>query len=84
MIFDTHVGRRAELLQRPRDNPGSVVTPDIATEIPPKVAYAGIRHAPTQLRHVEAHDAGGDVVPVLGAGEICQILERAGDHHVQI
>lgn len=76
--------RRAKLLQRPRDNPGSVVAPDIAAEVLLEIAHAGVGHASTKLRSVKAHDTGGDIVPVLGTGEIRQILQRAGDHHVQI
>lgn len=78
------IHRRAEFLQRPRDDPGPVVTPDVAAKILLQITHAGIGHAAAQLGHVEAHDAGGDVVPVLGAGKIRQILQRAGDHHVQV
>ncbi|EZA56406.1 hypothetical protein X777_03026, partial [Ooceraea biroi] len=67
-----------------RDDSGPVVTPQIAAEIFLEVAGTRVGNTPTQLGHVEAHDAGSDVVPVLGTGEVRQILQRAGDHHVQI
>lgn len=82
--FNTHIYCPTKLLQSPRDNPGSVVAPDIAAEVLLEIAHAGISHASTKLRHVEAHDTGGDIVPILGTGEIRQIFERTGDHHVQV